>query len=61
MDDRHALAAFGVPVASGAIVARDTFSTALRDGLVACEADPQSKAAKEMQALWRVVEKELDR
>ena len=61
VDARHALAAFGVPVAPTAIVNRDAFSTALRAGLTACEADPHSKAAREMTALWRTVEKELNR
>jgi len=59
VDARHALAAFGVPAAPTAIVSRDAFSTALRSGLTACEADPDSKAAGEMHALWRTVEKEL--
>jgi len=58
VDARHALAAFGVPVAPVAIVNGDAFSTALRGGLTACEADPARKAAKEMGALWRTVEKE---
>lgn len=61
VDARHALAAFGVPVATTAIVNRDAFSTALRAGLTACEADPDSKAANEMHVLWRSVEKELAR
>jgi chromosome partitioning protein len=61
VDARHALAAFGVPVASPSIVTRDAFSTALRAGLTACEADPDSKASHEMHALWRTVEKELNR
>ena len=61
VDARHALAAFGVPVAPVSIVNRDAFSTALRAGLTACEADPKSKAASEMHALWRTVEKELSR
>jgi chromosome partitioning protein len=61
VDARHALAAFAVPVAPIAIVNRDAFSTALRTGLTACEADPDSKAASEMHALWRAVEKELNR
>jgi chromosome partitioning protein len=50
---------FGVPVPPVAIVNRTRFSTSQRAGLTACEADPDSKAAKEMRALWRVVEKEL--
>jgi hypothetical protein len=29
------------------------------DGLTACEAEPDGKAAKEMRALWRTIEKEL--
>jgi hypothetical protein len=41
------------------IVNRTTFSSALLTGLTAGEADPDGKAAKEMHALWRVVEKEL--
>jgi chromosome partitioning protein len=60
-DARYALAAFGVPVVPVPIVNRDSFSTALRAGLTACEADPRSKAAHEMQALWHTVEKELNR
>jgi chromosome partitioning protein len=60
VDARHALAAFGVPVAPVAIVNRTAFSGAAVDGLTACEADPFSKAAKEMRALWRTVEKELN-
>jgi hypothetical protein len=42
-----------------AIVNRSAFPAAAVDGLTACEAEPDSKAAKEMRALWRVVEKEL--
>jgi chromosome partitioning protein len=61
VDARHALAAFAVPVAPVAIVNRDAFSTALRTGLTACEAYPDTKAATEMHALWRTVEKELSR
>ncbi len=59
VDARHALAAFGVPVAPVAIVNRSAFPAAAVDGLTACEADPGSKAAKEMRALWRALEKEL--
>lgn len=50
-DARHALAAFGVPVAPVAIVNRNAFPNAAVDGLTACEAEPDSKAAKEMRAL----------
>ena len=59
VDARHALAAFGVPVAPVVIVNRSAFPAAAVEGLTACEAEPDSKAAKEMHALWRVVEKEL--
>ena len=58
-DARRALVAFGVPVAPVAIVNRSVFSNALVSGLTASEAEPDGKAAKEMRALWRVVEKEL--
>ena len=59
VDARHALAAFGVPVAPIAIVNRSAFPAAAVDGLTACESEPDGKAAKEMRALRRVVEKEL--
>jgi chromosome partitioning protein len=59
-DARRAVGAFGMPVAPIAIVNRMTLSSALLIGLTAGEAEPASKAAKEMHALWRVVEKELD-
>ena len=58
-DARRALAAFGVPVAPAAIVNRTAFSSALLTGLTAGEVEPDGKAAKEIRALWRVVEKEL--
>jgi chromosome partitioning protein len=58
-DARRALAAFGVPVAAVPIVNRTTYSSALLTGLTAGETEPDGKAAKEMRALWRVVEKEL--
>jgi chromosome partitioning protein len=60
-DARRALTAFGVPVAPVAITQRTGFSTALIAGLTACEAEPESKGAREMRALWRTVEKELHR
>ena len=58
-DARRALAAFGVPVAPVAIVNRTSIPAAATAGLTAVEADPDGKAAKEMRALWRVVDKEL--
>jgi chromosome partitioning protein len=58
-DARRALAAFGVPVAPVAIVNRTAFPAAAVAGLTAAETEPNGKAAKEMRALWRVVEKEL--
>jgi chromosome partitioning protein len=58
-DARRAVGAFGMPVASIPIVNRTTFAGALLTGLTAGEAEPGGKAAREMHALWRVVEKEL--
>ena len=59
-DARHALAAFGVPVAPMVVTQRLVFGTALIGGLTANETEPDSsKADKEMRALWRFVEKEL--
>ena len=60
-DARRALKAFGVPVAPATICQRATFSHALVGGLAATEAEPRGKAATEMLALWRYVEKELSR
>jgi chromosome partitioning protein len=60
-DARRAVAAFGVPVASVAITSRAAFSSALVAGLTANETEPKGKAATEMRALWRVLEKELSR
>ena len=60
-DARRALAAFGVPVAPVAITSRSAFSGSLVAGLTAEEVEPDGKAAKEMRALWRAVEKELSR
>ncbi|MBV9784898.1 MAG: ParA family protein [Acidisphaera sp.] len=59
-DARRAVAAFGVPVAPVPIVNRTMFASALLTGLTAGEADPGGKADREMRALWRVVEKELN-
>jgi hypothetical protein len=58
-DARRAVAAFGMPVAPGAIVNRVTFSSVLLTGLTAGEAEPDGKAAREVRALCRAVEKEL--
>ena len=60
-DARQALKAFGVPVAPATISQRATFSHALVGGLAATEAEPRGKAANEMRALWRYIEKELAR
>lgn len=59
VDARHALTAFGVPVAPVAIINRIAFPTAAVAGLIAVEMEPDGNAGKEMRALWRVVEKEL--
>ena len=58
-DARRALTAFGVPVAATSIGSRAVFSHALVSGLTANEAEPDGKAAKEMAALWRMIEKEI--
>ncbi len=58
-DARKALRAFGVPVAAMTITQRAALSHALIGGLTATEAEPDGKAAKEIRALWRYVEKEL--
>jgi chromosome partitioning protein len=58
-DARRALTAFGVPVAAVAITSRAAFSAAPVTGLTASETEPEGKAAKEICALWRIVEKEL--
>lgn len=59
VDARRALMAFGIPVAPVAIIHRSAFPAAALAGLAAAEMDPTSKAAKEMHALWRAVDKEL--
>jgi chromosome partitioning protein len=58
-DARRALTAFGMPVAAVAITSRAAFIAAPVTGLTADETEPQGKAAKEIRALWRIVEKEL--
>jgi chromosome partitioning protein len=58
-DARRALTAFGVPVAAVAITSRAAFIAAPVTGLTANETEPEGKAAKEIRALWRIVEKEL--
>jgi chromosome partitioning protein len=59
VDARRALAAFGVPVAPVAIVSRSAYPAAALAGLATTELDPSGKAAREMHALWRAVEKGL--
>jgi len=58
---RQALKAFGVPVAPISIVQRAGLSHALLGGLAISEAEPNSKATKELRALWRYVEKEISK
>lgn len=60
-DARKALKAFGVPVAPVSVVQRAALSHALVGGMAVSETDPESKAAKEVRALWRYVEKELSK
>ena len=58
---RAALKAFGVPVAPVSIGQRAPLSHALLAGLGITEAEPKSKAAQEIRALWRYVEKEMSK
>lgn len=58
---RQALKAFGVPVAAPVLTQRAAFSHALVAGLTVTEAEPAGKAADEVRALWKFVEKELSR
>jgi len=60
-DARKALNAFGVPVAPMTIVQRTAFAQALVGGMTVSETEPSGKAAKEVLALWRFVEKELSK
>jgi chromosome partitioning protein len=60
-DARNALKAFGVPVVPMAIIQRAALSHALVAGMTASEIEPDGKAAKEIRALWRFVEKELSK
>lgn len=60
-DARKALKAFGVPVAPATIVQRAALSHALVGGMAVSETEPDGKAAKEIRALWRFVEKELSK
>jgi chromosome partitioning protein len=53
------LKAFGVPVAPATVVQRAALSQALVGGMTAAETEPEGKAAKDIRALWRFVEKEL--
>ena len=46
-----------MPVAPVAIINCAAFVGAAVSGLTAIELEPDSKAAKEMRALWRVVER----
>src|ERR1700761_1091716 len=59
IDARNALKAFGVPVAPVAIIQRAAMAHALVGGMTATETEADGKAAKEVRALWRFVEKEL--
>jgi chromosome partitioning protein len=58
-DARRALKAFGVPVAEATLTQRAGFS--LVGGLTVSEAEPDGKAAGEVRALWKFVERELFR
>lgn len=58
-DARRALRAFGVPVAPMTITQRAALSHSLVSGQTVSETEPEGKAAKEMRALWRFIEKDL--
>ena len=60
-DARKALNAFGVPVAPATIVQRAAFAQTLVGGMTVSETEPSGKAAKEILALWRFVEKEMSK
>jgi len=59
IDARNALKVFGVAVAPVTIIQRAVLAHALVGGMAASETEPDGKAAKEIRALWRYVEKEL--
>ncbi|RKK03307.1 ParA family protein [Pseudoroseomonas wenyumeiae] len=60
-DARKALKAFGVPVAPAVLTQRAAFSHALVSGQTVTEAEPKGKAAAEVNALWKFVEREISR
>jgi len=60
-DARKALKAFGVTVAPMSIVQRASLAHALVGGQAVSETDPASKATKEIRALWRYIEKEMNK
>lgn len=60
-DARKALNAFGVAVAPTTIVHRASLAHALVSGMAVSETEPDSKAAKEIRALWRYIEKEMSK
>lgn len=60
-DARKALNAFGVAVALPTIGQRMALSYALVGGMAVTETDPGGKAASEIWALWRFVEKEVSK
>ncbi|MBS0296963.1 MAG: AAA family ATPase [Proteobacteria bacterium] len=58
-DTVMALEELGLPIASTGLRYRAAYQTAVRQGLAAQEADPDSLAAFEMNTLWRQVSREL--
>ena len=60
MQSREALDREGVPVWSGQISQRATFSLSLAAGASVCEAAPDSAAAAEICALWSAVVRSVD-
>ena len=58
---RRALRLLGAPVAPVSIAQRKALAQSLASGMTASEIEPESHAAKEVGALWRYVETELDK
>jgi len=56
---RQALITYGIPVSKVAVSQRAAFSHALIDGRAVNEFDPEGKAAREIDKLWRILSREL--
>ena len=60
-DARRKLKLFGAPVAPFSIGQRVALPRAMASGMTAAELYPEGNAAEEIRALWRYVERELDK